>query len=67
MDRLPSEARLGSVDPETFPPSTEKVHTASEVQRQQAQELMLPVHEMVLLQDFDYWAKKVLTEVAWAY
>ncbi|KAF2117651.1 FMN-dependent dehydrogenase [Lophiotrema nucula] len=38
-----------------------------EAQRQRAREAMPPVHGMVLLQDFEFWAHKVLSEVAWAY
>ncbi len=67
LSKLPPEARLGPVDPATLPPPTEKVLTANEAQRQRAREAMPPVHRMVLLQDFEFWAHKVLTEVAWAY
>lgn len=67
LNKLPPEARLGPVDPATLPPPTEKIPTANEAQRQQAREAMPPVHRMVLLQDFEFWAHKVLSEVAWAY
>jgi len=67
LSKLPPEARLGPVDMATLPPPTEKVLTATEAQRLRARKAMPPVHEMVLLQDFEIWAHKVLSEVAWAY
>jgi len=63
---LPPDARLGNVDTATLPPPTEDT-TISEVQRLRAREVMPPAHGMIQLQDFDYWAQKILSQVAWAY
>ena len=67
LSKLPPEERLGLVDPPALPPPTEKVLTTNEAQRQRAREAMPPVHRMVLLQDVEFWAQKVLSEVAWTY
>ena len=64
LSKLPPEARLGPVDPTTLPPPTEKALRANEASRQRAREAMPPVHEIILLQDFEFWAHKVLSEVA---
>lgn len=67
LSKLPGEASLGPVEAATLPPPTENILTANEAQRQRAREAMPPAHRMVLLQDFEFWGHRVLSEVAWAY
>ncbi len=44
-----------------------QVPAADELQGQRAGEAMPPVDRMILLPDFDFWAERVLTDIAWAY
>lgn len=41
--------------------------TSEDEARQTAREAMPPVEDMLLVQDFESWAERVLTNVAWAY
>jgi L-lactate dehydrogenase (cytochrome) len=41
--------------------------TAEEEERQAARESMLPAQNLLLLQDFEDWAERVLSDKAWAY
>jgi L-lactate dehydrogenase (cytochrome) len=67
LSKLPAEAHLGPVDPATLPPPTDKIPTADEAARMRARAAMPPAHGMVVLGDFEYWARKVLSGAAWAY
>jgi L-lactate dehydrogenase (cytochrome) len=63
-DTLRSEAYASVEDPEALDRLPAKVR---ETQRLRAREMMPPVSDMVVLQDFELWARRVLNEVAWAY
>ncbi|KAH8203504.1 hypothetical protein TruAng_002375 [Truncatella angustata] len=58
---------LGPVDPTTLPAPEEKVFTEDERQRQEARGDMPVAQKFLLLQDFEYWAERVLSSTAWAY
>lgn len=58
---------LGPVDPLTMPVMKEKVYSEDDRQRQAAREEMPQAQNMLLLQDFEDWAERVLTNTAWAY
>ncbi|KAI1873766.1 uncharacterized protein JN550_003035 [Neoarthrinium moseri] len=67
LSTLPQEALIGAVDPTTLPAPEEKVLTEEEERRQAAREEMPDAHQMLLLQDFEYWAEQVLSDTAWSY
>ncbi|KAH6658749.1 FMN-dependent dehydrogenase-domain-containing protein [Truncatella angustata] len=67
LESLPSEMLLGPVDPTTLPAPEEKVFTEDERQRQEARGDMPVAQKFLLLQDFEYWAERVLSSTAWAY
>ncbi|KAL8827641.1 MAG: hypothetical protein Q9170_006933 [Blastenia crenularia] len=67
LNESPPEVRLSPVDPAPLLSRMEKMPGANEVQRQRTREAIPPVYRMVLLQDFEFWAHTVLSEVAWAY
>lgn len=67
IQALPSEMRLGQVDPTTVPAPAEKVYTEDERRRQDARKQMPSVQSLLLLQDFETWAERVLSGTAWAY
>jgi L-lactate dehydrogenase (cytochrome) len=67
LGTLPTEYCLGPVDPETLPAQEEEELSEAEQLRQQARENMPPAENMVMVQDFEDWAQKVLSETAWAY
>lgn len=67
LNKMPPQTRLGLVDQATLPPPEQKAPAADEAERQKAREEMPPAHGMTLLPDFEVWAQKVLSTVAWAY
>ncbi|CAG9995903.1 unnamed protein product [Clonostachys byssicola] len=67
LGTLPTEYCLGPVDPETLPAQEEEELSEAEQLRQEARENMPPAENMVMVQDFEDWAQKVLSETAWAY
>jgi L-lactate dehydrogenase (cytochrome) len=68
IDSLPTDYCLGPIDPATLPEISEDDELSEEDQRRQdARNEMPPAEEMLLLQDFEGWAERVLSSVAWAY
>lgn len=64
---LPAEYCLGPVDPATLPAIEEVELSEEEIKRQEAREEMPGPESMLLLSDFEVWAERVLSNVAWAY
>lgn len=64
---LPPQCCLGPVDPATLPEVEDEVLSDEDIARQQARDEMPAVENMLLLDDFEAWAEKVLSTVAWAY
>jgi L-lactate dehydrogenase (cytochrome) len=64
---LPSEYCLGPIDPATLPAPTEKELTDDEIRQAEAREEMPVASNMLLVQDFERWAERVLSTTAWAY
>lgn len=58
---------LGPVDPTTMPAPEEKEFTEDELRREEARAEMPEAHNLFLLQDFEFWAERVLTGTAWSY
>lgn len=67
IQTLPAEMLLGPVDPTTLPEPEEKELTEDERMREAARAEMPAAHNLFLLQDFEFWAERVLTGTAWAY
>ncbi|KAK6224090.1 hypothetical protein LQW54_000237 [Pestalotiopsis sp. IQ-011] len=67
IDTLPPDMLLGPVDPTTMPAPEEKEVTEDELRREEARAEMPEAHNLFLLQDFEYWAERVLTGTAWSY
>ncbi|KAF2014515.1 hypothetical protein BU24DRAFT_493107 [Aaosphaeria arxii CBS 175.79] len=67
LGTLPEECLLGRVDPDTLPAEEEKVVTDEELARELARQEMPAAQNMLLLNDFEHWAQRVLSETAWAY
>ena len=67
LDNLKPEWCLGPVDLMTSPAEEEKVPTEAELQRQVSRVQMPSIENMLLLQDFENWAERVLSDTAWAY
>lgn len=67
MGTLPPEYCLGKIDPDSLPAPEEQELTEDEVRQQVAREQMPPAASMLLVQDFEYWAERVLSTTAWAY
>jgi L-lactate dehydrogenase (cytochrome) len=55
------------VNPLTLPSEEKTVLTEADLERQAARSEMPPVESMLLLQDFENWAERVLSSTAWAY
>ncbi|KAH8894601.1 L-mandelate dehydrogenase [Thozetella sp. PMI_491] len=65
LENLMPEACLGPVDPSTLPPPGEAV---TEDESEDGATHTLPqVEDMLLIQDFETWAERVLSRTAWAY
>ncbi|GAD97197.1 hypothetical protein CNBD2850 [Paecilomyces variotii No. 5] len=67
LESLPSEACIGPVDRATIPVLDDTSLTEEEIRRQEQGEKMPPVDDLFLLQDFEDWAERVLSQTAWAY
>jgi L-lactate dehydrogenase (cytochrome) len=68
LSSLPPSLCLGPVDVETLPyPADDLSMTEDEKRRQDAREMMPAPEAMHLVQDFEYWAERVLDDMAWAY
>jgi L-lactate dehydrogenase (cytochrome) len=67
LSTLPAECLVGQVDPATLPPSEETMPTNYDLQREIARQQMPPARNMLVVQDFEDWAERVLTDTAWAY
>ncbi|KAI4595221.1 Cytochrome b2, mitochondrial precursor [Pestalotiopsis sp. 9143b] len=67
VDTLPPDMLMGPVDPTTLPAPEEKEVTEDELRREEARAEMPEAHNLFLLQDFEYWAERVLTGTAWSY
>jgi L-lactate dehydrogenase (cytochrome) len=65
--QLQSEACLDAPNPVTVPPSNGEPPPEADKQLEKAREALPPVEKMIVLPDFEVWAKKVLPEVAWNY
>ncbi|KAL5383685.1 hypothetical protein DPSP01_005790 [Paraphaeosphaeria sporulosa] len=64
---LPPEYCLGAIDPETIPAPEAIELTEDEVRQAEAREEMPQAADMLLVQDFENWAERVLSTTAWAY
>ncbi|KAF2448724.1 hypothetical protein P171DRAFT_461459 [Karstenula rhodostoma CBS 690.94] len=64
---LPPEYCLGAIDPETVPAPEEQELTEDDIRQAAAKEAMPPAADMLLVQDFENWAERVLSTTAWAY
>ena len=59
---------LGVVNPQSLPHSSrETIINTVDAQPERARAVMPPAKSMVLLQDFEYWAQRVLSDAAWTY
>ncbi|EIW70925.1 hypothetical protein TREMEDRAFT_28420 [Tremella mesenterica DSM 1558] len=71
LSELPPSSILGSIDPTTIPQSSFKPPTTSEKEETErinkAKKEMPNVEGMMLADDFEYWAERVLGGTAWAY
>ena len=69
LGTLPAEYCLGPIDPAKVPEITDDGSSLSEEElaRQKAQDMMPAAEDMLLLDDFESWAEKVLSNTAWAY
>jgi L-lactate dehydrogenase (cytochrome) len=67
LDLLPEEAHLGPVDPTTMPAPTETEPTEEEKRIDQERQTMPSADAMLLIDDFEFWAEKVLSGTAWNY
>jgi L-lactate dehydrogenase (cytochrome) len=66
LDMLGPEAHLGPVDPLTMP-EVDDTPTDEEARIAEARKGLPDVEEMLLLNDFEEWAQKVLSGTGWAY
>ena len=64
---LAPEQHLGPVDPTTMPDLSDEEPTEEEKRMAQWREKMPPVGSMLLLDDFEQWAEKVLSGTGWNY
>lgn len=68
LGTLPAEYCLGPIDPTTLPNEEEDdILSEEDIARQEAREAMPAADDMLLVEDFESWAEKVLSSVAWAY
>lgn len=68
LGTLPAYYCLGHVDLATLPDiEDETLLSEEEIAQQQARDAMPAVEDMLLIDDFESWAEKVLSNVAWAY
>lgn len=67
LDILSEDAHLGPVDPTTLPAPTESEPTEEEKRIEQERRDMPSSDAMLLIDDFEFWAEKVLSGTAWNY
>jgi L-lactate dehydrogenase (cytochrome) len=67
LDILAPEAHLGPVDPLTMPEVVDLGPTDEEKRIEQARKGMPGADAMLLIDDFEVWAEKVLSGTAWNY
>ena len=67
LDQLDPSAYIGPVDPLTVPRPKNTGPTAEEKRIEEARKEMPPAEGMLLLDDFEKWAEKVLSTTAWSY
>lgn len=68
LGTLPADYCLGPVDLATLPDAAdEEILSEEEAARQEALDAMPAAEDMLLVDDFELWAEKVLTNMAWAY
>jgi L-lactate dehydrogenase (cytochrome) len=67
LDILAPEAHLGPVDPLTMPEVEDLGPTDEEKRIEQARKSMPGADAMLLIDDFEVWAEKVLSGTAWNY
>ncbi|WVW83603.1 hypothetical protein I302_105624 [Kwoniella bestiolae CBS 10118] len=67
LDTLDESQHLGPVDPLTMPEPTEEEPTEEELRIKEARKTLPPVDAMLLVNDFEDWAEKVLSGTAWNY
>ncbi len=67
LEVLDPEDHLGPVDPTTIPATIDTGPTEEEQRIEEARKTMPGADSMLLVQDFEDWAEKVLSGTAWNY
>ena len=67
LDQLDPSAHLGPVDPLTMPERENTGPTPEEQRMAEARKTLPSVDGMLLLDDFEHWAERVMSGTAWAY
>jgi len=67
LEMLSEEQHLGPVDPTTMPAPEEVEPTEEEKKRDEERQKMPSADAMLLIDDFEYWAERVLSGTAWNY
>ncbi|OWZ44500.1 L-mandelate dehydrogenase [Cryptococcus neoformans Tu259-1] len=67
LDMLDPSQHLGPVDPTTMPEPEEEEPTEEDLRMEEARKSMPGVDGMLLVQDFEDWAEKVMSGTAWNY
>ncbi|WVQ73082.1 hypothetical protein IAR50_002645 [Cryptococcus sp. DSM 104548] len=67
LNMLDEDQHIGPVDPLTMPEPEEVEPTEEELAIEEARKVMPPAESMLLVQDFEDWAEKVLSGTAWNY
>ncbi|ODN81596.1 hypothetical protein L202_02008 [Cryptococcus amylolentus CBS 6039] len=67
LEMLDEDQHIGPVDPLTMPEPEEVEPTEEELEMEEARKAMPGAENMLLVQDFEDWAEKVLSGTAWNY
>jgi L-lactate dehydrogenase (cytochrome) len=67
LDLLEEDQHLGPVDPTTMPAPVEEEATEEERKMEEERSKMPRADAMLLIDDFEYWAERVLSGTAWNY
>lgn len=67
LGSLPYNACLGRIDPSTRPEPEEPELAEEDIRKQEYRSQMPRVEDFLLLEDFEFWASRVLSTTAWAY
>lgn len=67
LDMLEPSQHIGPVDPATMPEPEEEEPTEEDLRMEEARRSMPGVDGMLLVQDFEDWAEKVMSGTAWNY